>query len=89
MTHVPVTKQLPHIFKCLMESTYLSRLPCSFLPSVFRERGKPVKTDAFRFCETITATKYTVATHHNARFCPPRGVTCTLKNTHLPAAPQV
>ena len=59
------------------------------LSTVFREPGKTVKTDSFRFRETITATKRIVATHHNARSCPPRGVTRTLKCKRLPATPQV
>ena len=54
-----------------------------------REHGKTIKTDAFCFRETISATKRTVTTHHNAHFYPPRGVTRTFKRTHLPAALQV
>ena len=41
------------------------------------------KTDSFRFRETITASSRTAATHHKARFCPPRGVTRSSKRTRL------
>ena len=57
-----------------MKSTFLSYLPRSFLPSVFRERRKKNKTDAYSFPKRLLHPN-ALATNHNARFGPPRGVT--------------